>query len=81
MPSPQAPIHSGYDSASTAAQVIEGVSLAGKTAIVTGGYSGLGLETVRVLAGAGAASSSGVAAVIGLRSRTCANIPLTASSA
>ena len=54
MPSPQAPIHSGYDAASTAAQVIKSISLAGKTAIVTGGYSGLGLETVRVLAGAGA---------------------------
>jgi NAD(P)-dependent dehydrogenase (short-subunit alcohol dehydrogenase family) len=54
MPTPQAPIHSGYNAASTAAQVIEGISLAGKTAIVTGGYSGLGLETVRVLALAGA---------------------------
>jgi len=50
----QAPIHSGYTAASTAEEVIAGISLAGKTAIVTGGYSGLGLETVRVLAQAGA---------------------------
>ena len=38
----------------TAAETVEGISLAGKQAIVTGGYSGLGLETVRALAGAGA---------------------------
>jgi NAD(P)-dependent dehydrogenase (short-subunit alcohol dehydrogenase family) len=39
---------------STAAEVIDGIDLSGKTAIVTGGYSGLGRETVRVLSGAGA---------------------------
>lgn len=50
----QAPIHSGYSAASTAEEVIGDISLSGKTAIVTGGYSGLGLETVRVLARAGA---------------------------
>ncbi len=50
----QAPIHSGYTAASTADEVIAGISLVDKTAIVTGGYSGLGLETVRVLAQAGA---------------------------
>ena len=33
--------------------MIAGTDLAGKTAIVTGGYSGLGLETVRALADAG----------------------------
>ncbi|TFW21675.1 oxidoreductase [Duganella callida] len=51
----QAPLHSGYTAASTAAEVIADAprSLAGKVAIVTGGHSGLGLETVRVLAGAG----------------------------
>ncbi len=39
---------------STAAEVISRIDLAGKTAMVTGGYSGLGLETVRALVGAGA---------------------------
>lgn len=50
----QAPLNSGFGMRSTAADVIAGVDLAGKTALVTGGYSGLGLETVRQLAGAGA---------------------------
>jgi NAD(P)-dependent dehydrogenase (short-subunit alcohol dehydrogenase family) len=39
---------------STAAEVVSGIDLSGKTALVTGGYSGLGLETVRALSGAGA---------------------------
>ncbi|VWX50582.1 SDR family NAD(P)-dependent oxidoreductase [Novosphingobium sp. 9U] len=39
---------------STAAEVIDGIDLRGKFAIVTGGAAGLGLETVRALAGAGA---------------------------
>ena len=38
----------------TAAEVIEGIDLSGKRAIVTGGASGIGVETVRALAGAGA---------------------------
>jgi NAD(P)-dependent dehydrogenase (short-subunit alcohol dehydrogenase family) len=50
----QEPIQSGFGAATTAREVIAGVDLSGKTAIVTGGYSGLGLETVRVLANAGA---------------------------
>ncbi|MRW83668.1 SDR family NAD(P)-dependent oxidoreductase [Pseudoduganella sp. FT26W] len=54
MPTAQAPIHSGYTAATTAEAVIASAAgLAGKVAIVTGGHSGLGLETVRVLAGAG----------------------------
>ena len=36
-----------------ALDVIGEIDLAGKTAIVTGGYSGIGLETVRALASAG----------------------------
>ncbi|MFE4546646.1 SDR family NAD(P)-dependent oxidoreductase [Streptomyces sp. NPDC056785] len=38
----------------TAAEVIAGVDLSGRRMIVTGGSSGLGVETVRALAGAGA---------------------------
>ncbi|MFP3578215.1 SDR family NAD(P)-dependent oxidoreductase [Arthrobacter sp. fls2-241-R2A-200] len=51
---PQLPIHSGFGHGSTASDVIAGIDLSGKTAIVTGGYSGLGLETVKALASAGA---------------------------
>ena len=50
----QAPLPSGFGMRSTASDVIAGTDLTGKTALVTGGYSGLGLETVRALAGAGA---------------------------
>src|SRR4051794_41655967 len=50
----QEPIGSGFGARSTAAEVLAGVDLAGRLAIVTGGYSGLGLETVRALSGAGA---------------------------
>lgn len=50
----QKPIASPFGMRSTALDVIDGIDLQGKTALVTGGYSGLGLETVRALAGAGA---------------------------
>ncbi|MEO6530697.1 MAG: SDR family NAD(P)-dependent oxidoreductase [Specibacter sp.] len=52
---PQEPIGSGFGHDSTAAAVLEGMDLSGCEAVVTGGYSGLGLETVRALAGAGVA--------------------------
>jgi NAD(P)-dependent dehydrogenase (short-subunit alcohol dehydrogenase family) len=42
----------GFDS--TAADVIDGIDLSGKRAIVTGGSSGIGVETARALAGAAA---------------------------
>ncbi|MFC0597722.1 SDR family NAD(P)-dependent oxidoreductase [Streptomyces palmae] len=45
---------SGFGPGSTAEEVLAGIDLSGRTALVTGGYSGLGLETVRALAGAGA---------------------------
>lgn len=48
------PLTSGFGAESTAADVMEGIELTGKTAIVTGGYSGIGLATVRTLHDAGA---------------------------
>lgn len=54
MPTPQAPIGTGFTPASTAAEVIRGIDLTGRIAIVTGGYSGIGRETVRVFRNAGA---------------------------
>jgi len=51
---PQRKTGSGFGKESTAAEVVAGIDLTGRTAIVTGGYSGLGLETVRALVSAGA---------------------------
>ncbi|MDO8189013.1 SDR family NAD(P)-dependent oxidoreductase [Conexibacter sp. JD483] len=47
-------IRTPFGATSTAAEVLAGVDLSGKRAIVTGGASGIGVETVRALAGAGA---------------------------
>lgn len=54
MTSQQQPIHSGFSAASTAAEVVRGIDLRDRIMIVTGGYGGLGLATVRALAHAGA---------------------------
>ena len=43
-----------FDASSTAADVIAGIDLTGRRAIVTGGASGIGVETARALAQAGA---------------------------
>lgn len=50
----QQPLNTGFGPATTTSDVLQGVSLRGTTAIVTGGYSGLGLATTRALVGAGA---------------------------
>jgi NAD(P)-dependent dehydrogenase (short-subunit alcohol dehydrogenase family) len=50
----QTPIGSGFGPRTTAEEVLAGHDLTGKIAIVTGGYSGLGLATTRALGGAGA---------------------------
>lgn len=47
-------IGSGFGATSTADDVLRGIDLTGKLAVVTGGYSGLGLETTRALTRAGA---------------------------
>lgn len=54
MSDPQTPLNSGFGWRSSATDVLAGINLNGKLAIVTGGHSGLGLETTRALAHAGA---------------------------
>jgi NAD(P)-dependent dehydrogenase (short-subunit alcohol dehydrogenase family) len=50
----QRPIGSGFGAATTTAEVIEDHNLSGKSVIVTGGYSGLGLVAAAAMAEAGA---------------------------
>ncbi|HWM38572.1 MAG TPA: SDR family NAD(P)-dependent oxidoreductase [Streptomyces sp.] len=54
MTTPQRKIDSGFGAQSTTTDVLQGRDLSGSLALVTGGYSGLGLETTRSLAAAGA---------------------------
>jgi len=50
----QKPIQSNFKAKSEPHQILEGIELHGKNAIVTGGYSGIGLETTRALKNSGA---------------------------
>lgn len=53
-PTDQHPIDSGFGAKSEPMEVLEGIDLSGHAAVVTGGYSGIGLETTRALVHAGA---------------------------
>jgi NAD(P)-dependent dehydrogenase (short-subunit alcohol dehydrogenase family) len=55
----QHPLGTGFTAASTADDVLEGIDLSGKNVIVTGGHTGLGLETIRALSKAGASVTVG----------------------
>jgi NAD(P)-dependent dehydrogenase (short-subunit alcohol dehydrogenase family) len=48
------PVTTPFTATSTAAEVIAGIDLTGRRAVVTGGASGIGVETARALASAGA---------------------------
>jgi NAD(P)-dependent dehydrogenase (short-subunit alcohol dehydrogenase family) len=83
MTSKQQPLGSGFTAASTATDVLDGIDLTGRTAVVTGGHVGLGLETTRALSAAGASIVVGVrnperaaAAVAGLERVTLAQLDL-----
>jgi pyruvate/2-oxoglutarate dehydrogenase complex dihydrolipoamide dehydrogenase (E3) component len=74
-------IRTPFDFSSTADDVIDGIDLSGRRAIVTGGSSGIGVETARALASVGAevtlairrtAAGDHVAAeLVGLRPPSC----------
>ncbi|MEV4769271.1 SDR family NAD(P)-dependent oxidoreductase [Micromonospora humida] len=48
------PVHTPFDACTTALEVVRDVDLTGRRAVVTGGASGIGVETARALAAAGA---------------------------
>jgi NAD(P)-dependent dehydrogenase (short-subunit alcohol dehydrogenase family) len=57
---PQHRIGSGFGARSTTEEVLRGIDLTGELAVVTGGHSGLGLETTRALAEKAVAGIDGV---------------------
>ena len=67
----QAHINSGFNKSSTASEVLAGLDLSGKTAIITGGHSGLGLQSTKALAAAG------VIVIVGARNVAAAKQNLT----
>ncbi|MCB1700785.1 MAG: SDR family oxidoreductase [Halioglobus sp.] len=68
------PPTSPFNADSTAEQVTEGLDLAGKTYAITGANSGLGYETMRVLAMRGA-HVIGIARTMQKAEEACASIP------
>lgn len=48
-------ISTPFGATSTAAEVVDGIDLSGRAAVVTGAASGIGVETARALAATGAA--------------------------
>ena len=71
MNTPQSPIGSGFGFNSTAEDVAAGVDLTDKVVVITGGHSGIGLETTRVLA------SKGAKVIVGARDVDKAQAALT----
>ena len=69
-----------FGAESTAAEVAAGIDLSGRRAIVTGGSSGIGVETARALAGAGAEVTLAVRDT-GAGDRTAAEITATTGNA
>lgn len=49
----QEPLGSGFGPSTTATEVLAGIDLSGQRALVTGGYSGIGIAMVQALLGAG----------------------------
>ena len=71
--SDQVPVNSKFHRKSTGQEVLADIDLSGKIAIVTGGYSGIGLETTRALA------NKGVKVIVPARSmeKAAKNLPNT----
>lgn len=67
----QWPIGSGFNKSSTASEVLAGLDLEGKTAIITGGHSGLGLESTKAL------TAAGIHVIVGARNTASAQKMLT----
>lgn len=71
MNTPQSPINSGFGFHSTADDVARDLHLSGKIVVITGGHSGIGLETTRVL------SEKGATVIVGARDMDKANHALS----